>query len=116
MTRSQPRWSVRLTSAAISDLEEIGRWTEDRFGEPQRDAYAELIAAALKTLRSGPNVPGTRPLLHHVEGLMRQHIARHGRKGRHILIFRVINTERREIEVVRILHDSMDLARHLPKE
>jgi len=40
---------------------------------------------------------------------------RQGRKGRHIVLFRVGPDQDREaIEVLRILHDAMDLQRHLP--
>jgi hypothetical protein len=36
------------------------------------------------------------------------------RRARHVLLYQV--TADREIRVVRILHDSMDLARHLPRQ
>jgi plasmid stabilization system protein ParE len=35
--------------------------------------------------------------------------------GRHLLLFRVKKDRPTEIEVLRILHDSMDLGRHLPE-
>ena len=40
------------------------------------------------------------------------HVARHGRKGRHQLVFRVDETVCL-IEILRVLHDSTDLQRHL---
>ena len=40
------------------------------------------------------------------------HVARQGRKGRHLLVFRT-HEQDGVIEVLRILHDSMDLARYL---
>jgi toxin ParE1/3/4 len=42
------------------------------------------------------------------------HVARHGRRGRHFIMYRAALDH--VIEVVRILHDAMDLARHLPPE
>jgi len=39
------------------------------------------------------------------------HVARKGRRGRHFLLYRVRQSD--VIEVPRILHDSMDLGRHL---
>jgi toxin ParE1/3/4 len=107
-------WNVRLTAAAAFDLEEIGAWTAQRFGAEQEARYAQLIADAFKLLRDGPKAVGVRPIQHNTEILLRLHVARSGRKGRHFLIFRVISADRREIEVVRILHDSMDMAQHLP--
>ena len=38
-----------------------------------------------------------------------------GRKGRHFIMFRTgHDKDRKVIEVLRILHDAMDLPRHLP--
>jgi toxin ParE1/3/4 len=47
-----------------------------------------------------------------VPGLRVLHVGRSGRRGRHFLIYRAAGD--REIEIIRILHDSMDLRRHLP--
>lgn len=113
---SERGWSVRLTDAAAFDLEEIGSWTAERFGLEQETRYAQLIADAFKLLRDGPNAVGIRPINNTSEALLRLHVARSGRPGRHFLIFRVISAERREIEVIRILHDSMDIVKHLPEE
>jgi len=42
------------------------------------------------------------------------HVARHGRRGRHFVVFRVgRESDHGVIEVLRLLHDSMDLQRHL---
>ena len=35
-----------------------------------------------------------------------------GRKGRHLVVFRMADGQ--AIDVIRLLHDSMDLAKHLP--
>ena len=40
----------------------------------------------------------------------REEAARHGRKGRHFVVFR--SSAPYQIEVLRLLHDSMDLACH----
>ena len=44
-------------------------------------------------------------------GISTFHVARHGRKGRHFVVFKV--APQQTIEVLRLLHDSMDLARHV---
>ena len=110
---SKGRWSVRLTAAAAFDLEEIGAWTAESFGPEQESRYAQLIADALNLLRDGPNAIGVRPIENDKEALLRLHVARGGRKGRHFVVFRILSEDRREIEVLRILHDSMDVGRHL---
>ncbi|HQV12847.1 MAG TPA: hypothetical protein PKW52_16025, partial [Nitrospira sp.] len=44
------------------------------------------------------------------------HVARNGRKGRHFIMFQVAGAQdRKVIDVLRLLHDSMDLERHLPQ-
>jgi toxin ParE1/3/4 len=42
------------------------------------------------------------------------HVAWQGKKGRHFVMFRV--APERVIEVLRLLHDSMDLSRHWPND
>lgn len=46
-------------------------------------------------------------------GIRTLHAARNGHKARHFVVFRV--AEGQILEVLRLLHDSMDLARHLPR-
>ncbi len=88
MSAGTRSWTVRLTAAAEADFEDILRWTVGRFGEAQARIYAETLSAALNDL---------------------------GRKGSHFVMFRVGRAPDREvIEVLRLLHDAMDLQRHLP--
>jgi len=108
-------WTVRLTAAAEADFEEILRWTVDRFGEAQARIYAETISAALNDLAAGPTIVGARKRDDILKGIFTLHVARMGRKGRHFVMFRVGRAPEREvIEVLRLLHDAMDLQRHLP--
>lgn len=105
-------WRVRLAQGAERDFFSILRWTTEQFGKRQARIYATTLRSALKALASGPNVLGcrTRPDLGANVAFL--HVARQGRKGRHLLLFRV-HEQDCVIEVLRILHDSMDLARHL---
>ena len=109
------RWRIRLTAIAEDDYRHILRWTAEEFGARQAYVYAETISAALEELSAGPNVLGARSRSDIANGLFTLHVARHGRKGRHFVIFRIGQDERGEvIEVLRLLHDSMDLPTHLP--
>ena len=48
-------------------------------------------------------------------GIRTLHVARRGRKGPHLVVFRVAPPPNEQvIDVLRLLHDSMDLPRHLP--
>jgi toxin ParE1/3/4 len=44
-------------------------------------------------------------------GILTLHVARNGRKGKHFLMFRVSDREGHVLDVLRILHDAMDLQR-----
>lgn len=116
MTAGARRWPVRLTAAAEDDFQEILQWTLTQFGEAKARIYTETLSAALKELAvDGPKVAGARERNEIAKGLLTLHVARRGRKGRHFVMFRIGNDQGREvIEVLRILHDAMDLQRHLP--
>ncbi|WP_072819856.1 type II toxin-antitoxin system RelE/ParE family toxin [Modicisalibacter ilicicola] len=114
MTRHE-RWTVRLTKTAEEDFQGIAAWTARHFGKAQARIYAETLTAAITALTSGPDVPGVRARDDIRKGVRVLHVARRGRKGRHFLLFRVgEDAIGRRIEVLRILHDAIDLPRHLP--
>ena len=107
-------WRIRLATAAEVDFRNIVRWTSERFGEAQARQYAETLTRAIEALTAGPEVPGSRRRDEIAEGLMTLHVARRGRKGRHLVLYRVGRLEEQAvIDVLRLLHDSMDLIRHV---
>lgn len=105
------RWTVRLTAAAEADFEQIVQWTIDEFGERQALVYAETISLALEAVSEGSEVIGVKARDDILKGLFSLHVARKGRKGRHFVMFRIGHAGD-VIEVLRLLHDSMDLPRH----
>jgi toxin ParE1/3/4 len=107
------RWRPTLTPRANEDLFEIVDWTAEHFGLAQAEAYREVILAALRELEAGPDVAGARRRGDILTGLMSLHIARHGRHGRHLILYRA-KPDEPVLEVLRILHDQMDLVLHLP--
>ncbi len=107
-------WRVRLTAAAESDIRKILQWTAERFGRAQARIYSETLTRAIQALTAGPHLAGSRRSGEIAEGLFTLHVARGGRKGRHLVLYRVDDAgERLTIEVLRLLHDSMDLVRHV---
>ncbi len=115
MSAGARSWKVRLTATAEADFEEILRWTVDQFGEAQARIYAGTVSAALNDLTAGPTVVGAKKREDILKGLFTLHVARKGRKGRHFVMFRVGRAPDHDvIEVLRLLHDAMDLQRHLP--
>lgn len=115
MTAGKHPWKVRLAAAAEVDLQDILRWTVERFGAAQARVYTETLARALEALAGGPHIIGAKARDDIASGLFTLHVVRKGRKGRHFVVFRIARDEGREaIEVLRVLHDAMDLPRHLP--
>lgn len=108
-------WSIRLASAAEHDYREILRWTVKNFGRGRAKAYAKTLSAALHDLTLGPSSAGVRLRDDIGSGIHTLHVARKGRKGQHFVVFRVDPSGSEHfIDVLRVLHDSMDLLCHLP--
>ena len=104
-------WRVRVARASQQDLSTILVWTEQHFGTRQAHTYARTLALALRALTDGPEIAGVKPRDDILPGVLVLHVARQRRKGRHLIVFRL--GRKHIIEVLRVLHDSMDLARHL---
>jgi toxin ParE1/3/4 len=114
VTTGKGAWHVLLAEAALSDYREILLWTREHFGEQQASYYAQVIDDALAELSNGPSLPGVRARDDLARGLFLLHVASNKRKGRHFIAFRVKNRgNERVVDVLRILHDAMDLPRHL---
>jgi len=108
------RWTIRLAEAAGQDYQAILRWTVENFGRAQARTYAKTLNSALQDLAQGPDVIGARLREDIGPDIHTLHVARHGRKGRHFVVFRISpSPDASIIEVLRLLHDSMDLPRHL---
>lgn len=110
-------WRVRLAAAAEADFRNILLWTSENFGAKQARTYSATLSVALRDLTEGPIKSGATPRNDIGKGIYALHVARHRRKGRHFVVFRVgrdINGEL--IDVLRLLHDAMDLPRHVPPE
>jgi toxin ParE1/3/4 len=106
-------WTVRLTKSAERDFGDIIHWSAEQFGKVQARIYAETLSTAIQDLTSGPAVTGVITRDDILRGLLTLHVARKGRKGRHFIMFRVADRENRVIDVLRLLHDAMDLPRHI---
>lgn len=91
------RW--RLTPAARIDLAGIWDYTADNWGEAQAEHYIRQIEGALTAAAEGS------PLVRGLDDVWRI------RSGNHLCIFRKLPDD--EIEVIRVLHERMDIDRHL---
>ena len=115
-------WKVILAPAAEADLAEILAWSAEAFGDAARRRYAALIVQAIGDLAADPARAGAKTRPEIAAGVHTYHLA-HSRKlvapavgrvitPRHFLLFRLRSDS--ALEIARVLHDSMDLARHLP--
>jgi toxin ParE1/3/4 len=114
---AEKRWGIRLTAAAEADLLGILHWTERQFGKAQERVYSQTLAAAMNDLATnGPGALGAKARDEIGKGLFTLHIARRRRKGRHFVLFRVSRGPADDpiLEILRVLHDSMDLPSHIP--
>ena len=113
MTSGTPRWRIRLSTAAAVDFKGILLWTRTRFGEEQAVTYERALTETLGSLAEGPTAPGAKARFDIGPGVHTLHVSRIRRRARHVVLFRVVDEHR--VEIIRILHDSMDLASHLPE-
>ena len=110
----KPTGTIRLAVAAEQAYREILHWTVANFGQRQARTYAKTLTNALHDLAHGPAIIGVGRREDIGPGIHTLHVARKGRTGRHFVVFR-IDCSRGEnvIDVLRILHDSIDLPHHL---
>lgn len=107
-----PVWRLRLADQFERDLIDVTVWTTENFGFRQAETYTETIMLAIEALHEGPEPPGAKARDDMGPGIRTLHVARQGRKGRHFVVF--MAAEGQTIDVLRLLHDGMDLARHVP--
>jgi len=115
--------ALHITAEAAHDVDDILASSEDRFGLPVAEAYRGLLVTAFQDLLRDPSRPGVASRTGIRPGILLYHL-RHSRnraaegglriaRPRHLVAFRVSATV---LEVLRILHDAMDLPVHLGDE
>lgn len=108
-------WTVQVTATAEADFRTILSWTTENFGTAQARSYAATLTTAMAALVQGPKTVGAKRRSDIASGLFVLHVARAGRRGRHFVMFRVkTEKEQRVVQILRLLHDAMDLQRHSP--
>jgi plasmid stabilization system protein ParE len=107
-------WVVVVSDLAEHDLRAIGRWTRRKFGQRQAERYLQSISAAITTLAAGPATPGPRSRTDLPLDILALHTRGTRSRGRHVVLCRCHeHTGQRVAEVLRVLHEMMDLPRHL---
>ncbi len=117
-----PRFAI--APAAERDIRAILAWTHEQFGQQGRLRYEALLVRAILDVAEDPERIGSlaRP---EILPTVRTYHLRHGRdrvkpaghrvrSPRHFLLYRIRDDGR--VEIGRVLHERMDLARHLPED
>jgi toxin ParE1/3/4 len=103
--------SLEVTEKAEDDVDEVLRYTRLRWGEAKYWEYSDLIEQAYQAIAADPGKGRLRAAVR--PGVVGHPIEQPGRAARHIVFYTYDVTEDR-VTVVRVLHDSMDFAQHLP--
>ncbi|KES20039.1 MULTISPECIES: type II toxin-antitoxin system RelE/ParE family toxin [Pseudomonas] len=111
--------AFRLSLDAQTDLIDILRYTQAKFGENARRRYQGLIQAAFVSVAAEPERIGSLDRKQLAAGLRSLHLlycrteSQSGRvdRPRHVVFYRLGNDQ--VVEIVRILHDAMEVERHL---
>jgi toxin ParE1/3/4 len=96
------RLAIRIRPRARQDLKAIWRYTCDRWGESQADLYLRQLDAGIQSLTQFPDIGESCDDVR--AGYRKLHV------NRHLIFYRRSDLQ---IEVVRVLHEAMDVGRHL---
>jgi toxin ParE1/3/4 len=91
----------RLTAKAVEDMKAIGRFTERKWGREQRNRYLAMLDSSFDTITHQPGIGTACDYVR--TGYRKYHV------GRHLIFYRQKNEG---VEIIRILHDSMDIESH----
>ena len=92
-----------LTSKAYEDLKSIAIYTQETWGISQRNIYLKMMDDAFNELSSDPN--RGRKIDNIRTGYYKYKI------GKHFIFYRLVSES--DIEIIRILHQKMDIESHL---
>ncbi|MBI4904698.1 MAG: type II toxin-antitoxin system RelE/ParE family toxin [Acidobacteria bacterium] len=122
MPSKPPPFRNVFTKPAQLDMADIVNYTMREFGVEASRRYRLLLKTAFREIRRNPRQPGVQRKEGVAPDLLLYHLSLCRQKARtstgvvhsprHFVVYR-IHEEQRWIEVVRILHDSFDLAKHL---
>lgn len=113
--------TIRLAAAAETDIVDILEHSEREFGLEARRRYEALLVAALHDISEAPERPGSAPRPELGGDIRSWHLrlsrerARSAsagvRRPRHLILYTIVDDV--TVGVVRVLHDAMELRRHL---
>jgi toxin ParE1/3/4 len=117
-------YTIRLSAAAEADIIDILERSESDFGIAARQRYEQLVTVALRDISEAPERPESAARLelgddirswHLRSSRARARMANGGvRRPRHLILYTIIDDA--TVGVLRVLHDAMELHRHLGED
>jgi toxin ParE1/3/4 len=96
----------KLTHKAVEDLTGIWNYTVEKWSEKQADKYYRLLIDNFDELSRNPGLGKSySDIIENILGF---------RVGRHIIFYRIIQSNK--IEILRILHEKMDLKNRIKEK
>lgn len=96
----------RFTNKAVYDLTQIWNYTVDKWSEKQADKYYHMLIDNCNAVAYNPE------LGKNYSGVTEDLLG--FKAGRHIIFYRII--EKDEVEIIRILHEQMDLKNRITEK
>lgn len=96
----------KLTNKAVEDLTDIWNYTLEKWSEKQADRYYRMLIDNFYEISRNPGLGKSySDIFNNLLGF---------RVGRHIIFYRII--QRNDIEIIRILHEQMDLKNRIKEK
>lgn len=115
------RRTLRITAPARSDLREIRSYSVEQYGTAGTDAYDAVLRQAISDIQDDPHRPGSRErpeidenIRSYHTALSKERVASGVGSPRHFIVYYLPSDE--EVVISRVLHDSRDIARHVPED
>ncbi|GAB3599292.1 type II toxin-antitoxin system RelE/ParE family toxin [Microbacterium tumbae] len=116
-------YQLDLGEDAEADIDDVLEWSVFRFGESVRDGYQALIGATLASIARDPELAGSHDRHDLGRGIRTVHLrtcrnevspaVRRIASPRHFVVYRHVGEV---VQVVRLLHEAMDLpAQRIPE-
>lgn len=112
---------ITITEPARSDLLDIYKYTVNHYGHNAANSYEILLRQAIRDVREDPYRLGSKSRPEISKNIRSYHTmlsrTKAGgtvKKPRHFILY-FLPTEN-EVVISRVLHDSRDIARHIPEE
>jgi toxin ParE1/3/4 len=113
---------LRVALLARRDIDDLLRTSDETFGSATAERYRQLLEEAIRLIRTDPERVGVSTRLGPTPDLRLFHLrlarlrmppAQRIARPRHVLVFRFVDGV---VDLVRVLHDAVDLPRRLGGE